>query len=70
MQPEVLGGSMKDGICEVECSDGTLEVVAADAAIRLDNGRVVTLQELKEVADSYWKEWSEHWAKLRLKPKE
>jgi hypothetical protein len=70
MQPEVLGGSMKDGICEVECSDGTLEVVAADAAIRLDNGRVVTLQELKEVADSYWKEWSEHWAKVRLKPKE
>jgi len=23
-----------------------------------------------QVAEAYWKEWSEHWAKLKLKPKE
>ena len=70
MGPEILGASIKDGMCEVECSDGTLEVAAADATIRLDNGREVTLQELKEVAEGYWKEWREHWAKVKLQPKE
>jgi hypothetical protein len=48
----------------------TLEVAARDGAIRLDSGREITLQELSEVAKSYWREWREHWAKVRLKPKE
>lgn len=65
MGPEILGASMQEGVCEVECSDGTLEVVAVVGAIRLDNGREVTLQELSGVAEAYWKEWSEHWAKVR-----
>jgi hypothetical protein len=70
MGPEVLNGSMKDGVCEVECSDGLLEVVAADGGIRLDNGREVTLQDLSGVAEAYWNEWSEHWKRVRLKPQE
>jgi hypothetical protein len=70
MGPEIVSVSMKDGVCEVDCTEGTLEVVARDGAIRLDNGREVTLQELSGVAEAYWKEWSEHWAKVRLKPKE
>jgi hypothetical protein len=70
MGPEIVTASMKDGVCEVDCTAGTLEVVAGDGAIGLDSGRAVTLQELTEVAESYWKEWSEHWAKVRLKPKE
>lgn len=65
MGPEILGASIKEGMCEVECSDGTLEVVAADGSIRLDNGREVALQELKDVAEGYWKEWSEHWKLAR-----
>ena len=44
-----------------------LEVVAADGAVRLDTGRAVTLQELIEVADSYWTEWSERAKKAREK---
>ena len=70
MRPEILGASIKDGMCEVECSDGTLEVIAADGSIRLDNARAVTLEELSGVAEAYWKEWSKHWAKVRLKSKE
>jgi hypothetical protein len=69
MGPEIVTASMKDGVCEVDCTAGTLEVVAGDGAIRLDSGREFTLQELKEVADSYWKQWSEHWAKVKLEPK-
>src|ERR1700722_4533671 len=37
MGPEILGASIRDGMCEVECSDGTLEVVAADGSIHVDN---------------------------------
>jgi hypothetical protein len=67
MGPEIVTASMKDGVCEVDCTAGTLEVVAGAGAIRLDNEREVTLQELSGVAEAYWKEWSEHWAKVRLK---
>jgi hypothetical protein len=63
--PEIVSASMKDGVCEVGCTAGTLEVVAEDGAIRLDNGREVTLQELSGAAEAYWKEWREHWAKVR-----
>jgi hypothetical protein len=66
-RPEILSASIVDGLCEVECSDGVLEVVASDGAIRLDTGHDVTLQELIEVADSYWTEWSERAKKARVK---
>jgi hypothetical protein len=39
MRPEILRASMTEEVCEVDCVDGTLEVVAEDGAIRLDNGR-------------------------------
>lgn len=70
MKPEIVSVSMKDGVCEVDCPEGTLEVVATGGAIRLDSGREVALQELRGVADRYWKEWREHWAKVKQKPKE
>ncbi len=66
-QPEILSASMIDGLCEVECSDGVLEIVASGGAVRLDTGRAVALQELIAVADSYWKEWSERAKKAREK---
>jgi hypothetical protein len=58
MRPEMVSASIKDGVCKVDCADGTLEVVAQEGTIRLDTGREVTLQQLKEVAEGYWKEWS------------
>jgi hypothetical protein len=70
MRPEIVSVSMKDGVCEVDSTEGTLEVVARDGAIRLDSGREVTLQELSGVAEAYWKEWNEHWAKMRPKPED
>ena len=70
MRPEMVSASIKDGLCEIDCVDGTLEVAAGDGAIRLDNGRAITLRELKGIAASYWKEWRERWAKVGAKPKE
>lgn len=46
--------------------DGILEVVAADGSISLDSGREITLKELTAVAESYWKEWKEHWERAKL----
>lgn len=66
-RPVMVSASIKDGVCEVDCTVGTLEVVAGDGAMRLDNGREVTLQEFKEVAEGYWKEWKEHWERVRRK---
>ena len=67
MRPEIVSVSMKEGACKVDCTEGTLEIVARDGAIRLDSGREITLQELSGVAAAYWKEWSEHWKQARLK---
>jgi hypothetical protein len=65
LRPEIVTASMKDGFCYVDCTTGTLEVVAESGVIRLDNGREVTLQDLLGVAQGYWREWREHWEKVR-----
>ncbi len=65
--PEILSATLSNGVCEIECAGGVLEVVSSDGAVRLDSGREVALQELIDVADSYWKEWSERAAKARQK---
>jgi hypothetical protein len=65
MRPEIVSVAMKDGVCEIVCTEGTLEVVAKDGVIRLDNGRALTLEELGVVADSYWREWKEHWEQAK-----
>jgi hypothetical protein len=68
MEPEILSASMKDSVCEIECAAGVLEVVAAGGSARLDSGRAIPLQELIEVAECYWTEWSERAKQARLKP--
>lgn len=65
MRPEIARASMKEEVCEIDCVDGTVEVVAEDGRIRLDNEREITIQELSGVAEGYWKEWSEHWKQVR-----
>ena len=67
MKPEVVSASVENGICEIDCVDGILEVVAADGSISLDSGREITLKELTAVAESYWKEWKEHWERAKMK---
>lgn len=67
MAPEILSATLTNGVCEIECADGVLEVIATDGSVRLDSGLAVTLQELMDVADAYWREWSEHAEKLSRK---
>jgi hypothetical protein len=65
--PEILSATLTNGVCEIECAGGVLEVIATDGSVRLDSGRAVTLQELIDVADAYWHEWSERAKKLSRK---
>ena len=65
-KPELVNASMKNEVCEIDCVDGILEVVAAGGSICLDSGRQVTLEELAAVADGYWKEWKERWERATL----
>jgi hypothetical protein len=65
-KPELLNASMKDVVCNIDCVDGTLEVIAAGGSICLDRGRQVTLEELAAVADGYWSEWKKHWERAKL----
>jgi hypothetical protein len=67
MAPQILSATSSDGVCEIECAGGVLEVIAADGSVRLDSGHVVTLQELLEVAEGYWNEWSERARQLNQK---
>jgi len=67
MAPEILSATFTNGVCEIECAGGVLEVIATDGSVQLDSGLAVTLQELLDVADAYWHEWSERAKKLRRK---
>jgi hypothetical protein len=67
MAPEILSATFTNGVCEIECAGGILEVIATDGSVRLDSGLAVTLQELIGVADAYWHEWSKRAKKLSQK---
>jgi hypothetical protein len=61
----ILSADNVDGRCAVRCSrpqadagGGVLEVVAEDAVLRLDTGRIVSTDEIEAVAEEYWTEWS------------
>ena len=59
MEPEVLSAKMRGDLNEVYCVSGVLEVVAVGGSLALDGGRSITLQELIDVSEAYWTEWSE-----------
>ena len=60
MQPEVLSAKMHGDLCEIDCVNGMLEVIAGDGALALgDGGRAITVQQLLDVSEAYWTEWSE-----------
>jgi hypothetical protein len=61
----ILSADKVDGRCAVHCSrghsdagGGVLEVVAEDAVLTLDAGRIVSKEEIEAVAEKYWTEWS------------
>ena len=64
-EPEILSAEMRSDISEVCCVGGTLEVRAGGGSLALDSGRVITLQELIDVSEAYWTEWSERAKKAR-----
>jgi hypothetical protein len=66
-EPEVLSAELQDGLCKVDCACGWLEVAAVDGSLSIDNGLAITLQELIDVADAYWKEFSERAEQARQK---
>ncbi len=59
LEPEILSAEMRDDINDICCVNGMIEVCASGGSIALDSGRTITLQELIDVADAYWTEWSE-----------
>jgi hypothetical protein len=46
---------------QVACSTGTLLVKYESASIKLDTGLDVSLAELEDATQSYWREWSERY---------
>jgi hypothetical protein len=58
-EPEVLSAELRGDMSEVCCVGGTLEVRASGGSLALDSERAITLQELVDVSEAYWTEWSE-----------
>ena len=58
----ILSADVADDYCVVQCTQGdnggTLKVSAQDASLALDNGRTLTLEEIRSVADAYWAEFA------------
>lgn len=65
IKPEILSAEMSGATSNICCVGGTLEVCATDGSIALDSGRSITLQELLDVSEAYWTEWSERAKKAR-----
>ena len=55
---EILSAEMSGAVCSITCVEGILEVTAADTTIQVHDNRVVTLQELRLAAESYWKDFA------------
>ena len=59
----ILSADETDDHCKVHCSQtgpgsgGVLEVIAENASVRLDAGRLITLTEIENIAEAYWTEW-------------
>ena len=58
-EPEILSAEMRGNTSVIRCVGGTLETSASDGSIMLDSARAITLQELIDVSESYWTEWSQ-----------
>ena len=59
-EPEILSAEMRADMSEICCVSGILEVRSSNGSLSLDSGRAITLQELINVSEEYWIEWSEH----------
>lgn len=53
----ILGAEPGDPM-PIACGDGTLLVHFASAQIKLENGIEVSLSELEDASQGYWREWS------------
>jgi hypothetical protein len=59
----ILSADQAGTVCTVHCQHegndggGTLEVEADEAALALDTGREIKMDELRDVATAYWDEW-------------
>lgn len=54
VSPEILSANEEDGHVRVTCVEGVLEVRYERVNLKLDNGRTLSLQALKEAAQLYW----------------
>lgn len=67
-EPEILNGSLKDGAIEVmfegarwlptDYTGGVLSFSCASASVLAEGGRECTLDELWDLSEGYWTEWS------------
>jgi hypothetical protein len=58
-EPEILKAENWKDANKVYCVSGTLHVFTRAFSLALDSGRTITLQELIDVSQAYWTEWSE-----------
>jgi len=56
-QPEILYSHVENDVIKVDCSNGTLWLEYRDFSLMLDDGQPITLDELGEKCDKYWKDW-------------
>ncbi|MFD2262538.1 hypothetical protein ACFSM5_06535 [Lacibacterium aquatile] len=68
VEPEILQAEEKDGAVEITLhqsqpktgySGGLLKLVAAYAVLKDQSGKLVSLDALWDLSDSYWTEWSQ-----------
>jgi len=58
-KPQILKAEDWTDPNKVYCVSGTLRVFASAFSLALDNGRIITFEELASVSEAYWREFDE-----------
>jgi hypothetical protein len=67
-EPNVADAEFRDANMVVWSGLGSLRMVYAGLELALEDGRSVSIAELREAVASYWQEWREHWSGSEVHP--
>ena len=57
LEPEILSSEEEKDKLRIICVEGVFEIEYGDISFKLDNGNIVTLDEIQVASDTYWDRW-------------
>ena len=55
--PEILSVEQKGDVAHIICSTGELDILYKGISFELDDGNIISAQELGDACELYWNDW-------------